>query len=683
MYNDTQQARYNEYQALRDKYRPYLRDYVERHLQKAHGKQYICPLCGKPKFTLSKKQEGLWTCYSNNHDKQILKTGGYSGDIFELVGAIHGLDTKRDFVKIIEKLGQEFGDMTEPKHKQDIQLEQKPLKDQTANYKKWAAALPDFVAGKEYRGLSMETLKHFVIGCNHHPKNGDSLIIPTDKYNYSIRLLNPPEKGERYLLPAGTKKEPFNKKAFFSDVLSGDVSGLIVEGEFDCMSVYEIDSRIPCIATRSGGEGVILDTLRAFKEKGQTPKKPLIICMDKDDAGEGHTRAIKEGLEELGIKYYVYQWENVPYKDVKDFNDFLQADRERFRMTVYSLATKYTEPPAEPQEEAEKMETTPPAEQPKKESTFVKASEAAAHLWEDIESGKEKTVYPTGIKQLDKVLGGGLFEGLYVVGGEPGKGKTALCMQIAENVAKTQPVLFFTYEMTAHQLTAKSLCRLCCGIDKGFKASSLSLQGYGEPPTSKDRETIQKAVAEFYKGIGQKLYITEAFVDAGGIAKKVHEFITETGRRPVVVVDYLQVIPGIDGQDTKGRVSDAVTTIAEIYRTEHIPVLLVSALARDKSGKITLQSFRDTSTIEYHGTVCIGLEDNTDTPMDTDGRPVNLLILKNKQGMRPKDPIHLVFNGTAQTFTESKSNRIPGTEIKGREKKDVIETMEPPLLKLS
>lgn len=648
MYNDNQQA---------EKYKPYLRDYVESHLQraKAHG-YYICPVCGKAKLSLSKEIPGLFTCWYAGHDKQnITAGGGWSGDIFELVEAVESVD----FKGAMEILKQEFGDMTEPAHRQEIQQKPQQMKDQTANYKKWSEALPDFLAGKtEYRGISLDTLRHFCIGYNQHPKNGACLIIPADKYNYSVRRLDPTDNGERYLLPAGTTKEPFNKKAFFSDVLISLTSGLIVEGEFDCMSVYEIDKRLPCIATRSGGEKHIIDTLRELKDKGQKPIQPLIICMDNDKAGAGHTETLKRGLRELGISFYVYEWEGVPYKD---FNEFLQADRDRFRMTVYSLATKYTANDTEPEAE------------PQKENIFARyqASGTASKMLEDIETNRKKIIFPTGIKQLDNVLGGGLFEGLYVVGGEPGKGKTALCVQIAENVAKTQPVLFFTYEMTAHQLTAKSICRLCYGIDKGFRATSLQLQGYGDKPTDKDKETIKKAVSEFDNGIGQNFYIMETFTDAGGIANTVGNFIKETGKSPVVVVDYLQVIPGIDGQDTKGRVSDAVTTIAEIYRRYHVPVLLVSALARDKSGKITLQSFRDTSTIEYHGTVCIGLEDNTDIPADTEGRYVDLIILKNKQGIRPKDPIHLVFNGTAQTFTESKSNNIPGTEQKGQAAKTV------------
>lgn len=52
---------------------------------------------------------------------------------------------------------------------------------------------------------------------------------------------------------------------------------------------------------------------------------------------------------------------------------------------------------------------------------------------------------PTGFKKLDENLGGGLFEGLYVVGAVSSLGKTTLVMQIADQIAQgEQDVLIFS-----------------------------------------------------------------------------------------------------------------------------------------------------------------------------------------------------------------------------------------------
>ena len=44
-------------------------------------------------------------------------------------------------------------------------------------------------------------------------------------------------------------------------------------------------------------------------------------------------------------------------------------------------------------------------------------------------------VIPTGIDSLDSILGGGFKPGLYVIGANPGTGKTSLLLHIQTNLA--------------------------------------------------------------------------------------------------------------------------------------------------------------------------------------------------------------------------------------------------------
>lgn len=43
--------------------------------------------------------------------------------------------------------------------------------------------------------------------------------------------------------------------------------------------------------------------------------------------------------------------------------------------------------------------------------------------------------YPTGIKKLDQMLGGGLYAGLTFLGARPGMGKSTFALQIASEIA--------------------------------------------------------------------------------------------------------------------------------------------------------------------------------------------------------------------------------------------------------
>lgn len=62
---------------------------------------------------------------------------------------------------------------------------------------------------------------------------------------------------------------------------------------------------------------------------------------------------------------------------------------------------------------------------------------------EAVESGDGKAYVCTGYMALDSLLGGGLINsGLYLLAARPGMGKTTLALNIADRVAKADPVLF-------------------------------------------------------------------------------------------------------------------------------------------------------------------------------------------------------------------------------------------------
>jgi len=64
---------------------------------------------------------------------------------------------------------------------------------------------------------------------------------------------------------------------------------------------------------------------------------------------------------------------------------------------------------------------------------------------------------PTGLAQLDNLLGG-LNEGLHLLAGPPGMGKTTLALQLAVAATKEVPVVVVTFENAPANLTLKLLC---------------------------------------------------------------------------------------------------------------------------------------------------------------------------------------------------------------------------------
>ncbi len=65
--------------------------------------------------------------------------------------------------------------------------------------------------------------------------------------------------------------------------------------------------------------------------------------------------------------------------------------------------------------------------------------------------------FSTGIGELDRVLGGGLVEGSFVlIGGEPGVGKSTLLTQVAGNLSKTRRVLYASAEENCTQIKLRA-----------------------------------------------------------------------------------------------------------------------------------------------------------------------------------------------------------------------------------
>jgi len=68
-------------------------------------------------------------------------------------------------------------------------------------------------------------------------------------------------------------------------------------------------------------------------------------------------------------------------------------------------------------------------------------------------SFKEETIFPTGISELDRVLGGGMVTGsVILIGGHPGAGKSTLLLQALSHLASQHKVCYVSGEESPNQL---------------------------------------------------------------------------------------------------------------------------------------------------------------------------------------------------------------------------------------
>ena len=100
-------------------------------------------------------------------------------------------------------------------------------------------------------------------------------------------------------------------------------------------------------------------------------------------------------------------------------------------------------------------ETVSPNQTKHQEATGRKKAEPVA--LSEISLDEEDRIH-TGIKELDRVLGGGIVQGsMTLVGGDPGIGKSTLLLQVCRNLADRVSVLYISGEESLQQIKLRAV----------------------------------------------------------------------------------------------------------------------------------------------------------------------------------------------------------------------------------
>lgn len=641
-----------ERQDAREQLKGYLRSYVESVTQKSKGaNMYVCPLCGsgsgKNATGAFSIKGNSWKCFSCNE----------GGDIFDLYGAINGTADHNEQLKGLAELfnitiesgyskSSAFEDFSPEYQKQDknerhthncihTTVYTHTDTDQSEDYRDFFLQAHSHIKETDYwkqRGLTEATVDRFKLGFIaewRHSKAPNApasprLIIPTSPTSYLARDTRAeiPAEQKPYSKSKVGKIQLFNRRA----LKTATKPIFIVEGELDALSIIDVGGEAVALGTTTKSKALV-DLLRAEK-----PAQALIIALDNDEAGQKATRELTEGLEGLNIPCYVYN----PCGEYKDANEALRGNREALTIAVA---------------EAEHIQD---AEEQAKRENYLKNS-TANYLQSFIDGITESvnTPYiPTGFSKLDAVLDGGLYEGLYIVGAISSLGKTTLIAQIADQIAQAgTDVLIFSLEMARTEIMAKSISRhtlqsvLETGGDtrnaKTARGITTGAKYIDYNPT--ERKLITDAITA-YSQYAEHIYISEGVGDMGAeqVRQTVKEHILYTGRTPVVIIDYLQILaPYSERATDKQNTDKAVMELKRISRDYKTPVIGISSFNRaNYKEAVTMEAFKESGAIEYSSDILIGLqlkgagEKNFDANESKrkDPREVELVILKNRNG---------------------------------------------------
>lgn len=304
---------------------------------------------------------------------------------------------------------------------------------------------------------------------------------------------------------------------------------------------------------------------------------------------------------------------------------------------------------------------------------------------ERIDRSVNEPPIPTGFKQLDEILDGGIRDGLHVLGAISSLGKTTLAMQIADQIAQYgEDVLIFSLEMGTNELIAKSVSRLSLysALEDGkptdnAKSTNDILTGSKHADYS-DYETnlIEDSIIK-YSDYSENIYIHEGGISTSaltvdGITRKHKEL---TGNTPVVIVDYLQILEPIDQHGTEKMNTDkSVKILKQLSRDLETTVLAISSFNRmNYNTPVSMVSFKESGGIEYSADLVLGLQfsafsdksiDNKEIDFDEEKekepRKVELKILKNRNGETGKS-VHFEYHAKYNMYEEVEQSDDPIT----------------------
>lgn len=613
-----------------------------------------CPKCGhKDHFTLFapnslKNKNDYWT-YSS------FSGCCNGGSVVDYLIEFKGLDEKG----AIKYLIGESKDLIIPNvKKQEVKQEVKDMENKKKyNFTLLADKLHEqcILAGAEYfksRGLN-KTIKEYKLGyceegfnaafndykefCfNHSSNKAYKYFIPLfDKNNKVINIIARADNNQDIQTISKVKNLKgvdmilFNQRYLENKI--DDKFIYICEGWADALSLEELGRK----AISLNG---IQNTKKLLKliinNKSRIKDKIFIIAFDTDIAGFEASKKLHEDLNSENINNCIFSIEKENYHDI---NELFVERKERLNYLINSFEKSIVKDLSEG-------------------LSFANGLDLLESVISEIEfnylNGGLNNI-STGFYELDKKIGGGLYNGLYVIGAGSSIGKTTFVQQIADTIAATgKKVLFYSLEMGKKEMISKTIVREMYLKDNNFNVGSRQL--LNGDLKEEEFNYISSSIGKTEKILKNIYYLEGSFsTTITDIVEKSKNFKALHGESPVIIVDYLQAIaPNKDRLSDKQNIDINISELKRLSRDLETPVISISSINRQNYlSYIDFASFKESGSIEYGADVVIGLQlsaihsimqkkesqlnekrEEYNLAKSKNPREIELVILKNRYG---------------------------------------------------
>lgn len=275
-----------------------------------------------------------------------------------------------------------------------------------------------------------------------------------------------------------------------------------------------------------------------------------------------------------------------------------------------------------------------------KDKTFI---EVIRSTLSQIEQAKNRTSEfigaPTGLAAIDGRTGGIYGAKLWCVAARPGVGKTAMTLQWVLHSAQTHRVGILSLEMSDEELGMRALANKL-----GVNMTALS---FGEKSTVKIAE--HKLPTSNLKQLN--IWVDTNTFTLSGIVSKITEW-KRNHQLDYVVVDHVGLIESDEFSTRNDQLGKITRTLKKLCKRLQMPIVIACQLGRGNerdNRKPKLSDLRDSGNIEQDIDVGVFIHAS-----ETEGSPipVEIGLLKNRQGRKGWIPNKFHFNGATQTFSE-------------------------------
>ena len=430
----------------------------------------------------------------------------------------------------------------------------------------------------ESRNISKETANryHLFISNNIYEDKDhlERVVIPIYENNepisYVARATSKEIQGQAKALNSAGEQTPLNIDYIKQEPGENNLI-YVCEAWADALSFEDIGEKAIALHSTQKVNQFLIKITDNIKTAS---KYHYVLCCDNDEAGIKANAKLAEEFNNLQIKYSRMY---IP-KEYNDINEWYckVGSQEVFKAEINPL----------------------------KDDNVLRYIDNS--FLNDIERMKTYKSKSTGFKNLDKEING-VYPGLYVLGAISSLGKTTFISQLVDQMAQQgEHVIFFSLEQSRFELVAKGISRQTFILNPQEAKTSLAIM------QNTDIADITIKGVEQYQPIAHNTNIVEGNfnITVNSIREYVGEYIKFCKVKPIVVLDYLQILRPLNDRLTdKQQVDYNVTELKRISRDYDIPVFVICSFNRDNyTTTVDFTSFKESGAIEYSADVVMGLQ---------------------------------------------------------------------------